>query len=332
MNVAEIRSIVVIGAGVMGEGIAQCFAQSGRQVLLADINVDACRRCLEQIELNLALNEEYGFLNEQPADILSRISIANWAEFDTQAAHCDFAIETAPELLDVKQEIFEKLDGLPKSVLLASNTSSFTVSQITENMATPERVVGLHFFNPAHIIPAVEIHSGKATSACVLKTAKSLMEDIEKAPVEVRKEVPGFVINRLTGALSREIDYLLDEGIVGVEELDAAVRASLGFRLANIGPMEAEDFIGLDTDARVSKNLFPTLSNREEPSALLQEKVDKGDFGVKTGRGWFDYEGRSRESLLLERNRKLLDQLRVFQAAQKTASNSQSGSLKKAEG
>jgi len=331
IEAASIKDVIVVGAGVMGEGIAQCFAEAGFHVNLVDIDIDACQRCIRQIEQNLLLNEEYGLLSEAPSEILTRIASADFKNVDFAEISCDLAIEAAPELLDVKRSIFATLDALPSTVLLATNTSSFTVSQIAGGMNTPERVVGLHFFNPAHIIPAVEVHGGRETVPVALRIASTLMKRIGKVPIEVRKEVPGFVINRLTGALSREIDYLLDEGVVGIEELDAAVKASLGFRLASIGPMEAEDFIGLDTDARVSKNLFPQLSNREQPSALLLEKVERGDFGVKTGRGWFDYSGKSRESLLLERNRKLIEQLRLFQANARRGENAAPGTREKAE-
>ena len=220
-------------------------------------------------------------------------------------------IETSPEVLDIKKDLFEQFDRAPAHVLIASNTSSFTISQLTKDMKTPQRVVGLHYFNPAHLIPAVEVHFGKDTDQAAIDVAVALMKRLSKVPVIVRKEVPGFIINRLTGALSREIDYMLDEGIVAPEDLDAAVKASLGFRLAQIGPMEGKDFIGLDTDVRVSRNVFPGLSNRTEPSKFVVDLVEQGHFGVKTGRGCYDYSGRSREDVLLERNVKLLEQRKL---------------------
>jgi 3-hydroxyacyl-CoA dehydrogenase len=129
----------------------------------------------------------------------------------------------------------------------------------------------------------------------------------------VQKEVPGFVINRLTGALEREVDFLLDEGVVSPEDLDKAVKASLGFRLACLGPMEAEDMIGLDVAARVSSNLFKVLSNATEPSPDLVEKVARGELGIKSGCGWYDYSGSSQATVLAERNTRLLHQLALFQ-------------------
>lgn len=318
IRIEGINKVAVIGAGVMGEGIAQSFAEAGLSVRLVDLDEQALSRCMGQIASNLQQSAQYELLNDAPETILDRISTRRTDGVASDVGGCGLIVETAPELIDVKRSIFAALDVLPEEVLLASNTSSFTVTQLTEGMRTPERVVGLHYFNPAHIIPAVEIHRGEHTDASAIMRVRELMRRIGKIPVIVKKEVPGFVINRLTGALSREIDYLLDEGVVDAYELDAAVKASLGFRLAQIGPMEAEDFIGLDTDARASANIFPTLSNGETPSTLLIEKVERGDLGVKTGKGWYDYTDGSRTDALNARNKKLLEQRRLFDAALKT--------------
>ena len=160
----------------------------------------------------------------------------------------------------------------------------------------------------------MEIHRGAKTADAVVEAVFALLERAGKIPVLVRKEVPGFIINRLTGALMREVNYIIDEGIATPQDLDAAVKASFGFRLACVGPMEAEDFIGLDTCARVSGNLADSLSNRSGPSPALLEKIERNELGVKSGKGWYDYQGRSREEVLNERNRRLLRQLALFSA------------------
>lgn len=307
-------SAAVIGAGIMGEGIAQTLAQAGLAVRLVDTDPAALERCLAQIAANLRMSEEFGLLGEAPTSVASRISTFLSSDLDRAIAGCELVVESVPELLDAKRALFDMLDALPATTILASNTGSFTISEIARGMRTPERVVGTHYFNPAHIIPAVEVHRGAKTSDEVVTKTCALLERAGKIPVLVRKEVPGFIINRLTGALEREIDFLLDEGVVTPAELDAAVKASLGFRLACLGPMEAEDFIGLDTAARASANIFRVLSNRTEPSPALLEKVSRGELGVKCGRGWYDYRDRSREQVLGERNRKLLRQLALFKA------------------
>ena len=197
-------------------------------------------------------------------------------------------------------------------MIIASNTSSFTMDMLTEKLKTPQRMIGLHYFNPAHIIPAVEIHRGKDTDDDVVEQTRALMIRTGKKPVIVLKTVPGFIINRLTGAMEREIDYLIDEGIVTPEDLDIAVKASYGFRLACMGPMAQEDMIGLDTSARVSGNVFKVLSNKTEPSPVLMEKVKKGELGIKSGKGWYDYCGKTRDEVHDKINRRLLKQLALF--------------------
>jgi len=144
-----------------------------------------------------------------------------------------------------------------------------------------------------------------------------LMLQVGKKPILIKREIPGFIVNRIQGAIFREIGYLLDEGIATHEDMDIAAKAMYGFRLSCIGPMEADDMIGLDTSARVSANLFKTLTNRTEPSSTLLDKVNKGELGIKTGKGWYDYHGKTRTEVLDEINRRLLKQLVLFKAQNK---------------
>jgi 3-hydroxyacyl-CoA dehydrogenase len=179
-------------------------------------------------------------------------------------------------------------------------------------MPNPKTIIGIHYFNPAHIMPLVEVHRGSQTTDETYAETIGLMEASGKKTVLVRVERPGFIVNRLMGALEREIDYLLDEGIVTPEDLDIAVKSSTGFRFACLGPMELEDMIGLDIAATVSGRVFKGLSNATEPSPMLLEKVDKGELGIKAGKGWYDYSGKTRTEVLEENNRKLLRQLKLF--------------------
>lgn len=307
----SIKNVCVIGFGTMGIGIAQNFAEAGLSVNVVDRNEQALERGLEQIKANLLVAEEAGLVKK--TDIVhDRIKGFAWDKLDAAVMDVQLIVETVPEVLDIKKDVFAALDKLDESILIGSNTSSFTVSQMAAEMATSHRVVGLHYFNPAHLIPAVEIHHGKETSEDAIEEMIAFMTRVGKVPVRVRKEIPGFIINRLTGALEREIDLLLDEGIVSPEDLDAAVKASLGFRLACIGPMEAEDFIGLDTAYRVSNNVFKGLSNATQASDELGEKVERGELGVKSGKGWYDYSGQTKEEIFAKRDRKLLQQLALY--------------------
>ncbi|MDH4270203.1 MAG: 3-hydroxyacyl-CoA dehydrogenase NAD-binding domain-containing protein [Dehalococcoidia bacterium] len=314
---SEIRQIVVIGAGNMGEGIVQSFAQAGKSVKVLARRRETLDKCLQQIDTNLKLFAEFQLLEEAPEVIKSRITYIPMAELSEAIRGCQFIVETIPEVLADKKELFGKLDKCDPDIVLASNTSSITITALTEDMRTAYRVVGTHYFNPAHIMPLVEIHRGKYTSDDVVQTTRDLMLQVGKKPILVKKEIPGFIVNRIQGAIFREISYLLDEGIATPEDIDMAAKAMYGFRLSCIGPMEADDMIGLDTSARVSANLFKTLSNRTEPSATLLDKVNRGELGIKTGNGWYNYRGKARTQVLDEINRRLLKQLVLFKALNK---------------
>jgi 3-hydroxybutyryl-CoA dehydrogenase len=186
------------------------------------------------------------------------------------------------------------------------------MSSIAEGMRTAGRVVGLHYFNPAHIMPLVEIHRGRDTSDDVVAFAREFMVRIGKTPILVRKEVPGFIVNRIQAAMGRETTYLIEEGVVTPEDLDTAAKASYGLRLACLGPMEQADMNGLDTITRAFSYISKSLSNATEPSPTLVEKVRKGEVGVKSGKGWHDYSGRSRAQIMENRDRNLLELLVLF--------------------
>ena len=312
MKANDIKTVAVIGAGIMGSGIAQNFAQGGLQVRVVDVDEKILEGCVKQIDHNLSLFLEFDLLTEEPAVIKSRIAAFSSKDQTKALEDCDLVVEAIPEILDLKKELFTHLDSLPKRVILGTNTSSFTVSSIAEGLATPERVVGIHYFNPSHIIPLVEIHRGKTTSRAVIETTKVLMEKMRKKPILIRKEIPGFVVNRIQSAMAREAHHLVSEGVVTAEDLDAASMASYGFRLACMGSLETADLGGLDTIYRACKHIFGELHNSSEPSRLLAEKVERGELGVKTGKGWFDYSGKSLSDLLVERDRKLLHQLVIY--------------------
>lgn len=312
MNDKPIDKVAIVGSGTMGEGIAISFAQAGFTVKLLEIDQERLSNCLVTIKSNLELFDEFDLLEEDPSSVAKRIHGIVPQDIIEESQDCGCVVETVPEVLEIKKSVFKQLDHLPTDIILCSNTSSITVNALTDQMKSAERVVGLHYFNPAHIIPAVEIHRGDATTDEVVTKMRELMLRCGKKPVLVRKSVPGFIINRLTGAMEREIDYLLDEGVVTPEDLDTAVKASYGFRLACLGPMEAEDLIGLDISARVSGNIFKVLSNKTEPSPDLLEKVKKGELGVKSKKGWYDYSGKTSAEIANNTNRKLLKQLVHF--------------------
>jgi len=312
MKAKDIKTVVVIGGGTMGQGIVQSFAQAGKSVKVLSRRRETLDRCLQQIDANLKLFAEFQLLDETPEAIRSRITSMPMDELSEAIRGCHYIVETIPEVLTDKKELFGKLDSCDPDVILASNTGSITITTLTEDMKTAYRVIGTHYLNPAHIMPLVEIHMGKHTSDKVIETTRDLILQVGKKPILVNKEIPGFIINRIQWAMGREILYLLDEGVVSPEDLDLASKASYGLRHACIGNMEAFDMVGLDTALAVGNRIFKHLSNSTEPSPILAQKVQRGELGIKSGRGWFDYTGRSREKILEDQNRRLLKQLCLF--------------------
>jgi 3-hydroxybutyryl-CoA dehydrogenase len=312
IEVKDIEKVAVIGAGIMGEGIAQSFAQASLLVKIVDTNNDILAKCLNQIDANLRLFAEYGLLREEPSLILSRIEPMVSHDIHETTKDCQFVIECIPEVLHLKRELFAQLDACRQDIILSSNTSSFTITAITNGMSTPGRIVGTHYFNPAYIIPLVEIHRGQHTANNVVQLARELMLKVGKKPILVRKELPGFIVNRIQTAIGREASYLIEQGAVTAEDLDMAAIASYGFRTACLGPLQQADLNGLDTTTRASQQIIKDLCNRTEPSPLVLEKISKGELGVKTGRGWYDYTGQSKEQIREERDRKLIRQLKIL--------------------
>jgi len=310
-------TVLIVGAGTMGEGIAQTFAQHGSGVRLVDINDESVSRALGQIKRNVLQFADFGLIKEPVDQVMGRIEGMVTTDMARAADGCTYAVEAVQEILEQKLDLFARLQAAAPELAIGSNTGSFTMDTLVQGLPRPDRVIGIHYFNPAHIIPLVEIHRGSACSDATYEETKTLLEASGKKTVLVRVERPGFIVNRLMGALEREIDYLLDEGIVTPEDLDVAVKSSTGFRFACLGPMEVEDMIGLDIAATVSGRVFKGLSNATEPSPMLLEKVERGELGIKAGKGWYDYSGRTRAEVLEEKNAKLLPQLKLFLDAQK---------------
>ena len=323
MKTADISRVLVIGAGTMGEGIAQNFAQAGLTARLVDVDPETLKRCREQIAANLELLREYSLLDEPPPIIMDRISFGpggDLSDLTAAVAQADFVIEAVSENLDLKKKLFASLDAASTDLILCSNTSSLTISEIAAGLKNPGRVVGLHYFYPAHIIPLVEIHGGKDTHPEAVDAVRDLMLKVGKRPIVVRKELPGLIVNRIQAAYNREIAWLLEQGAATAEELDLAAKASYGFRLSCLGPLEIHDLNGLDIVLAAGSKTRKTLFNGTEPSSALVEKVAAGELGVKTGKGWYDYQGRTREEVLRQSHRKLLQQLVSFKALEKMGS------------
>jgi len=281
--------IAIVGAGLMGHGIAQEFAQHGFQITIFEKDPERRNSVLSQIESNLALLLDEGIVtaSEFPK-ILSRIRVSDSLESAVNQAQ--FVIEAVFENLELKRSIFKRLDELcPKSVILASNSSSFTPSQYAKGTSSPERILGTHYFNPPYLVPLVEVIKGRETSEKTMKSVVSILEDIGKKIAVVRKESPGFIANRIQIALFREAFNVVEQGIATPEEVDLAIKNSFGRRLGIMGPFEQCDIIGADLKLAIYNALVPHISHSQKPSLLLVRKVNEGSLGMKTGQGFYKW-------------------------------------------
>jgi len=312
MKAESIKTIAVIGGGLMGQGIAQNFAQSGLSVKVINQNKTILDQSLTQIRANLKLFEEYGLLEEDIPSIEARIHPVPIEDLVITVQDSDFVVEAIPENLELKKQLFNQLDSSSTEIILSSNSSSIPIQAITQGCRTQARMIGLHYFSPAHIMPLVEIHFSPQTSDEVVAATKALMLRVGKKPIIVKREVPGFVINRLQGAIAREITHLIGEGVVSIEDIEVAGRACFGFRWACIGFMESIDMIGLDVASASAGSFYKLLHSGTEIPPILTERVNRGELGVKTGKGFFDYTGKSVEEIVDNWNRRLLRQLAVF--------------------
>ena len=311
----EIRQIAVVGAGLMGHGIGQNFAQEGYSVMLYDLNHSILERALVQIRSNIETFVEMGLdTKENIEKTLSRIRISVDLQEAVQESY--FVIEAAPEELVLKMNLFEALDRYClEDAILASNTSTLPISEIGKKVTRKERLVITHWFNPPHIVPTVEVVPGERTSIEVTEMTVGLLKKIGKRPIRILKEIPGFLINRIQTAMFREILSLLELGVATPEDIDAGVKGSFGIRLAVLGPLQTMDMGGLDLMFRGMKYLYPLIDRSVDVQKILREKVERDELGLKTGKGFFQYE--QEEALALarhskERDKKLLHLLKAL--------------------
>ncbi len=289
MNDTSSLQIAVIGAGLMGHGIAQEFAQHGYRVSIYDKDMARRNGVPQRIETNLRLMIKNGLLTDDAIpDILSRIHVTE--ELEKAVKEALFVVEAVFEDLPLKQSLFHKLDRLcPREVTLASNSSSFTPSQYAQDLRFPERVIGTHYFNPPYLVPLVEIIKGPETSTATLEWTRRLLEGIGKKVVVARKEVPGFIANRIQMALFREALNVVAQGIATPEEVDIAVKNSFGRRLGVMGPFEQCDIIGADLKIAIYRSIAPSLCHRSDPLPPLVDNVEKNTLGMKTGQGFYTW-------------------------------------------
>lgn len=284
----NIKNIVIAGAGIMGASFAQIFARYGYIVVIYDNSEKSIENGKKQIELN---QSEWVESEEVTADESNNIK-AN-ISFTTDMncfENADFVLEAIIEKMDIKKEFWEQVSNIaPENIVLASNTSGLSITEIATAVKNPQRFCGMHWVNPPHIVPLVEIISGEKTDEETPQIVWNIAKSLHRKPVMVKKDAKGFVLNRLQYAVLREALYIVENGIASMEDVDNVMKYGLGMRYAAIGPFETVDLGGLDTFRIIGEYLFRDLSDEKEVPKLLVSRYDEGAYGIKTGKGFYEY-------------------------------------------
>jgi 3-hydroxybutyryl-CoA dehydrogenase len=279
---------VVVGGGTMGADVAVVLARGGARVSVTEPQASQRQALARRVQAALTELD----LAHRAAQVQAVPDLA-----DVAWADVGLVVECIPEKLDLKQALFAQLvQCAPATAVLTSNSSSFPISAIAQGLPTQERMLGLHFFMPAHLVPLVEVVLGPQTRADTAESLCAFMRGCASVPVLVRKDKPGFLANRLQHALSREAFAMIDEGVASPEDVDAAVRFGFGFRYLAAGPVMQRDHAGLDVHCAAAATMYPSLSNTDQPSRALRERVAAGRVGMKAGAGFYDWTPEARQA------------------------------------
>jgi 3-hydroxybutyryl-CoA dehydrogenase len=304
MNIDDIKQILVIGAGTMGHAIAQLYAQAGFEVDLVDLNEKVLDRAMKLVKSNLPILAEFGNLkSEDIPEIINRINPST--SLAETAPNADLVVEAVTEVPELKQKLFTQLDDLcSEDVIIASNTSALDVFKLAKSikMKKISRLIIHHYYAPPHIIPLVEVAYGRSTSKDLPELSVELLKKLGKEPILMKKFSPAFIVNKIQNAIGPVVFMLLAQGIATAEQIDLAIKTSLGIRLPIVGGVQTYDFTGLDLVLDVGRNM-----GRDNP--VVAPMVERGDLGAKSGKGFYDYGGRSEEEILNKRDRQYLRML-----------------------
>ncbi|MFW9917627.1 MAG: 3-hydroxyacyl-CoA dehydrogenase family protein [Candidatus Thorarchaeota archaeon] len=281
----DCRKVFVIGSGTMGHGIAQVCAQKGISVVLCDINKEIIDGAIKKVRWSVSKLVEKGKLSESTDDIMKRIE----ATTDYGGARdADLVIEAVFEKIEVKHEVFQKIDGVVgEKSILATNTSAIPITAIASVIKKPERFLGLHFFNPVPVMTAVEVIRGIDTSDKTFEYGAEFVRFIDKEPILVKRDIAGFILNRINMVSNMEAYRLVEQGAASPEDIDKGIRLAFGRRM---GPFETSDLVGLDVQLAAYTNTYEEEKDpRFYPPSILRRKVSAGHLGRKTGKGWYEY-------------------------------------------
>ncbi|WP_338654050.1 3-hydroxyacyl-CoA dehydrogenase NAD-binding domain-containing protein [Sporosarcina psychrophila] len=300
------EKLAIIGCGTMGHSIALSAAWAGIEVKISGMNEQDLATADKGLRNKLTVMVHNDLFNEAMAEeIRMRIEFSTSLEEIVQEA--TFIIEVIPENSQMKRELYKEIEAIcGKDTVLASNTSGFTPTSLAVEMEYPNRFIVTHFWNPGHLIPLVEVVKGEKTDQETIERAMNLLNEMNKKPILINKEVPGFIGNRLQYALFREAQSLLDEGVATKEDIDAAVTYSIGRRLPITGPLMTADMGGLDVFSAISNYLFEDLSNESKSGVHLSNLVNQKKFGDKSGEGFYMWDQETSETINAEREKTLI--------------------------
>ena len=281
----DINKVFVVGAGTMGNGIAQVCAQTGISVVMSDMSQDLLDKALKNIAWSVSKFSEKGKISEDVDTVMGRIQTSSDYE---AAADADLIIEAVFEKLAVKHEVFKKLDSVAgDKTIMASNTSAIPITEIASAVSRPENFVGLHFFNPVPMMAAVEVIRGISTSDETFQYGADFVRFIGKEPIMVKRDIAGFILNRINMVSNMEAMRLVEQGVATPEDIDKGMRLAFGRKM---GPFETGDLVGLEVSLMAYTNVYEEEKDlRFYPPSIMRRKVLAGHLGRKTGKGWYDY-------------------------------------------
>ncbi len=307
------QNMTVLGAGIMGHGAAQLFAQAGYNVRIQARRETSLETARELITNSLKIMVEKEMLTQEKMDE-TLANIKYTTDLREAIDNTDFILESIPEKLELKLDTYEIIESVvSEKTIIASNTSTFPLKELTQRAKHPERFVITHFFNPPQLVPIVEIAKFEKTDENIVQKTYDLMKEIGKSPVVLKKEITGFIVNRVQVAFLRECFNLIEQGVCTAEDIDIAVRGSMGFKWAFCGPLESQDLAGLQTTAAMVYNIEQDLSNTRELPQFLTDMVEKEELGIRSNKGFYDYNDNG-AAAIHKRDDNFLDLLKLIQS------------------
>ena len=301
----EFKKIGIAGAGLMGASMSQIFAKYGYEVVVYDAFESALEKGKNLVELNQKTQTETGEVTAQESERILQ-SLCFTSELEV-LADCDIIVESIIEKLDIKQDFWARLSRMVRpETILTTNTSGLPIDSIAADIVGKNRFLGMHWMNPAHLIPCIEIIRGSETDDASTEAVIELAHKIGKKTAVCKKDVPGFILNRIQLAIVRECISIVEDGIADIPDVDACMKYGLGFRYAAFGPFEVVDFGGIDTFHHIASYLNKELCNRTDVQKLMDDLYKNGNFGVKSGKGFYDYSDGKDAKALQDRDEKFI--------------------------